>query len=244
MALAGSNPYALAREIDRFRTVSAGKPSRNVVVTTAESPEFAMPAAAWAAKSGDPVLYVNKQGVPPDTRAALQAHEKPNIYVLGPPEVIPKAVTQSLSSLGSVTRISAADPINNAIAFAKYIDGNFGWGVIDPGHGIVFANEKRTLDAPAAAPLSASGTYGPLILVDRPDILPRAVEDFLLDIQPGYDRDPVRGAYNHGWLIGDDSAISTPVQARIDALLEILPVDKDTGGGGTSTDSGQSQDGA
>jgi hypothetical protein len=243
MALEGSNPYALAREIDRFRSVAAGKPSRNVVVTTADDREYAMPAAAWAAKSGDPVLFVNKQGIPPDTRAALQSHAKPNIYVLGPPEVIPKEITQELDKLGSVTRIAAADPINNAIAFARYIDGNFGWGVIDPGHGIVFANMNRTLDAPAAAPLSASGTYGPLLLVDKPDILPRAVEDFLLDIQPGYDRDPVRGAYNHGWIIGDDSAISTPVQARIDALLEILPVDRDNGGGSTDG-GGQSQDGA
>jgi hypothetical protein len=79
-----------------------------------------------------------------------------------------------------------------------------------------------------------------LLLVDRPDILPRAVEDYLLDIQPGYDRDPVRGAYNHGWIIGDDSAISTPVQARIDALLEILPVDRDNGGGNNN----ESQPGA
>jgi hypothetical protein len=238
LALRGSNPYALAREVDRFRTVAAGKPSRNVVVTTAEDSKFAMPAAAWAAKSGDPVLFVNRQGIPPDTVAALRAHEKPNIYVLGPPSVIPKEVTKALGSLGTVVRIAAADPVNNAIAFARYIDGNFGWGVVDPGHGVVFANQGRALDAAAAAPLSSSGTYGPLLLVDRPDVLPRPVEDFLLDIQPGYDRDPVRGAYNHGWIIGDDTAVSTPVQARIDALLEILPVERDNGGSSSGSGSG------
>jgi hypothetical protein len=31
----------------------------------------------------------------------------------------------------------------------------------------------------------------------------------------------VRGVYNHGWLIGDDRAISVATQARIDSLLEI-----------------------
>jgi hypothetical protein len=36
----------------------------------------------------------------------------------------------------------------------------------------------------------------------------------------------VRGVYNHGWLIGDESAIAGAVQARIDTLLEILPVPK------------------
>ncbi len=54
------------------------------------------------------------------------------------------------------------------------------------------------------------------------------MQDYLLDIQPGYDDDPVRGVYNHGWLMGDEAAISADVQARIDTLLEIQPVD--TGG--------------
>ena len=46
-----------------------------------------MPAAAWAAKSGDPVLFANATSCPPDTRAALRAHQQPKIYVLGPPDV-------------------------------------------------------------------------------------------------------------------------------------------------------------
>jgi hypothetical protein len=50
------------------------------------------------------------------------------------------------------------------------------------------------------------------------------VQNFLLDIEPGYDTDPVRGVYNHGWLLGDETAIAAPVQARIDTLLEIQPV--------------------
>jgi len=52
------------------------------------------------------------------------------------------------------------------------------------------------------------------------------VQDYLLDVQPGYDRDPVRGVYNHGWLMGDPATISVAVQARIDSLLEIQPVDR------------------
>ena len=82
--------------------------------------------------------------------------------------------------------------------------------------------------AAAAAPLSAAGTYGPLLLLTEPGALPQALQDYLLDIQPGYDKDPVRGVYNHGWLMGDEAAISADVQSRIDTLLEIQPVD--TGG--------------
>ena len=73
-----------------------------------------------------------------------------------------------------------------------------------------------------------SGTYGPLLLVTEAQALPQALQDYLLDIQPGYDKDPVRGVYNHGWLMGDEAAISADVQSRIDTLLEIQPVD--TGG--------------
>ena len=34
----------------------------------------------------------------------------------------------------------------------------------------------------------------------------------------------MRGVYNRGWIVGDDDAISLPVQAQIDRLMEILPV--------------------
>jgi hypothetical protein len=93
----------------------------------------------------------------------------------------------------------------------------------------VFASTQRPLDAAAAAPLSASGTYGPLLLVTVANALPAPLQDYLLDIQPGYDEDPVRGVYNHGWMIGDEGAVSVDVQARIDSLLEIQAVDR-TGG--------------
>jgi hypothetical protein len=122
-----------------------------------------------------------------------------------------------------VTRIAGKDPVANSIAFARFVDGRFGWGVVDPGHGLVFASADRPLDAAAAAPLSSSGTYGPLLLV-TPGALPTSLVQYLLDIQPGYERDPVRGVYNHGWLIGDEKAISLQDQARIDSLLEIVPV--------------------
>ncbi len=145
--------------------------------------------------------------------------------MLGPEEVISEGVVRELRKLGSVKRVSGPDPVTNAIAFARFTDGSFGWGVTDPGHGLVFASARRTLDAAAAAPLSGSGTYGPLLLLPDAGELPQSLQDYLLDIQPGYDKDPVRGVYNHGWLMGDESAISADVQARIDTLLEIQPVD-------------------
>jgi hypothetical protein len=62
------------------------------------------------------------------------------------------------------------------------------------------------------------------LLLVTPGSLPKTLVQYLLDVQPGYERDPVRGVYNHGWLIGDERAISVEDQARIDSLLEIVPV--------------------
>ena len=222
------NPAATARAIDRLQASAARKPSEAVIVASADRPDFAMPAAGWAAKSGDPVLWTGRDELPPETRQAIQSHRKPKIYVLGPEEVISDAVVTELRKLGAVKRVSGPDPVTNAIAFSRYSDGAFGWGVTDPGHGFVFASTRRTGDAAAAAPLSAAGKYGPLLLLTEAQALPQAVQDYLLDVQPGYDKDPVRGVYNHGWLMGDEAAISADVQSRIDTLLEIQPVD--TGG--------------
>jgi hypothetical protein len=227
-AIGGASPAALAQAIDRVVGSAAGKPSPAVMVAPADRPDLAMPAAAWAAKAGDPVLWASGDTLPPETLAAIRSHRKPRIYVLGPPEAISDAVVKQLKTAGTVKRIGTGDPVTNAIFFARYSDGAFGWNVVDPGHGVVIANARRTADAAGAAPLSASGTYGPLLLVTEPGALPQPLQDYLLDIQPGYDKDPVRGVYNHGWLVGDESAVSADVQSRIDALLEIQPVD--TGG--------------
>ena len=217
----GRDPFALARAIDAFQTAARGSPSDRVVVVSADAPAFAMPAAAWAAKAGDPILFVRRDEVPAETKAALLAHDQPHIYVLGPPSTVSAATLNALKRLGTVKRIGADDPIDNAIAFARYIDPSFGWGVVDPGHGLVFARTDRPLDAAAAAPLSVSGSYGPLLVVASSTSLDGALGQYLLDIQPGYTRDPVRGVYNHGWIVGDDRTISVPTQARIDSLLEI-----------------------
>jgi hypothetical protein len=173
------------------------------------------------------VLFVTRNAVPPETRAALAALAglaRPRIYVLGPSKLVGPQVTSQLRRLGRVERIGGQDAVSNSIGMARYRDGTFGWGVVDPGHGFVFARAGKPLDAAAAAPLSGAGTYGPLLLLDSADRVPQVLQQYLLDVQPGYQEDPVRGVYNHGWILGTRDAVSVAQQARIDALLEIVPV--------------------
>jgi hypothetical protein len=224
----GTDPAALARSIDAFAGAARQRTSDRVLIVSSEDPAYAMPAAAWAAKAGDPILFSGRDAAPEDTVRALQAHQRPKIYLLGPESVLSKAVAKQLGQLGSVTRIAGKDPVTNTIAFARFIDGPFGWGIVDPGHGMVIGGSGRPQDAAAVAPLSASGSYGPFLLTDSVDTLPTALRDFLLDIQPGYavGGDPVRGVYNRAWIIGDENTISRSQQSTLDALLEIVPVDQ------------------
>jgi len=222
--LTASDGFALARAVDAFQAAATGHTSDRVVIAGADDPAFAMPATAWSAKAGDPVLFTAADRLPAQTRRALQAHQQPRIYVLGPPAAVSDRVLGELRRFGSVRRVGAADPLRNAIAFARYSDAGFGWGAVDPGHGLTFARADRPADAAAAALLATHGTYAPLLLLSDGRRLDPVVESYLLDIQPGYTRDPVRGVYNRGWILGDEATVSPAAQARIDGLLEIQPV--------------------
>jgi hypothetical protein len=214
-----------AAAIARLREKLAGEPPRHVVIAPSASPEFAMPAAGWAARSGDPVLFTDANRVPKPTAAFLERHPKVPAYVLGPSSVISSDVIREIAKLdGHVRRVSGEDPVANAIAFARYADGSFGWNINDPGHGFVVARSEEPLDAAGAAALSASGTWGPLLLTDSADTLPSALRGYLLDVKPGYTTDPTRAFYNHVWVIGDQEAISVNEQAEIDELAALAKI--------------------
>jgi hypothetical protein len=236
--ITGSGPYALAAAINRYASAAAGKPSPDVVIASAEDAAYAMPAAGWAAESGDPVLFVSSSGVPGPTAQALTSDSHPNIYVLGPSSVIPDSVLTQLGRYGTVKRVGAQDPAANSVAFAIYRDppcvsdqqcvhvpDSFGWAMRSPGHGYTLLNASRPLDAAASAALSASGTFGPQLVLDSGNVLPSAVLNFFLDYAtPGYTQEgPTAAVYNHGWVIGDPTTISVSVQAQVDSLLEVVP---------------------
>ncbi|HWD86265.1 MAG TPA: cell wall-binding repeat-containing protein [Solirubrobacteraceae bacterium] len=237
-SIAGSDPYTLAASIDHFEAQATGRERSDVVVVSANSPGFAMPAAGWAAESGDPILFVNSSSVPGPTAAALKAHHHPHIYVLGSASAIPGSVLAKLGRYGTVKRVSGSDPAASSVAFASYRDppcpsnqacghvpNSFGWAIRSPGHAYVLINASDPLDAAAAAALSGSGGYGPQLLVQNGNTLPKSVLNYFLNYAtPGYTtQGPTAAVYNHGWLIGPPSAISLDVQAQIDSLLEAVP---------------------
>jgi hypothetical protein len=228
--VSGGDPAEIAAAIERLRGTLGGDPPQHVLLVSSEKPEFSMPAAAWSARSGDPVLFVGRDTAPKPTLDALRRLKGVPVYALGPPSAISdKALAQVDKVTAPVKRIGTDDPVQNAIDFARYVDGTFGWNVSDPGHGFVIVNESRPLDAAAAAALSASGDWGPLLLTDDPTHVPSALRSYLLDVKPGYVSDPTRAVYNHVWLIGDQDAISVGFQAQVDELAEVAQVRSGSG---------------
>lgn len=224
-SIPGADPAALAVAVEQAASVARKRAPRKLIVTAAEgAPAMTMPAAGLAAQTGAPILFVGRSFIPGATAAELRRLGRTSIYIVGPSSLIDEKVADQLAHYGKVTRIGASTPSSNAIAVARFTDGSFGWGVLEPGHGLVFANAARPLDGPAAAALSATGDYGPLLLLESPDAIPAPLGAYLSDLQPGSPPSgPVHGVYNHGWVIGDTSAISAATQASLDGRLEIAP---------------------
>ena len=223
----GDDPYERAAAIDRFFSAARGRPSNDVVLYSGDRAEWAMPAASWAARSGDAALPVQPDSIPRPVARALAGHERPNVYLLGPERIISEQVAGELRErrlARSVNRIAGQTPVDNAIAFARYEKGDFGWRVNVPGFNFAIASTARPADAAAAAPLATRGVFAPLLLSDDPEALPEALESYLLSVQPGYEGDPRDAVYNRAWILGDDSAISVRQQAQIDAITELIPV--------------------
>jgi hypothetical protein len=238
---AANGSAALAAQIEQLVARARGMSPRQAIVVAADGPPaLSMPAAGLAAETGAPILPVAAAGIPRATRRVLAGLHQPTIYVVGPPTSVSDAVLAKLDRYGTAHRVAVTAPepaacgatgagaggeaVEDAIAVARYSDGSFGWGVEEPGHGLVFANSSRPLDAPAAAPLSASGDFGPLLLLEGPRGVPRALCTYLRDIQPSYpEYQPTRGFYNHGWLVGDEAAIAAGTQAELDTMLETAP---------------------
>ena len=204
----GTSSASLAKAIDALQTDAAGSPTDAVVVAPADSPQFAMPAAGWAAKSGQPVLWTLKDSLPAETRAAIAAHPRRRGSTCSGRRGDRRERGHGARQARQDEADLRARPGGERDRVRAFTRRPLRLERHRPGHGLVFANASRTLDAASAAPLSGSGQYGPLLLVTEAASLPAPVQEYLLDIQPGYEKDPVRGVYNHGWLMGDETAIS------------------------------------
>ena len=180
--------------IDRFFSAARGSPSTDVVLDSGEQPGVrdAGRGVGRALRRRGAAGRARLDPRPIEARSAQ--HESPNVFILGPERVICKVVRELSSALaGSVNRVAGPTPVENAIEFARYQQGNFGWGVVVPGYNFTVANTY------AAARRCRRGVAGHARRVRaaaahrrRGRRCPRALESYFLSVQPGYEEDPAR----------------------------------------------------
>ena len=219
-----SDPASLAAQIDAATVTIAGSIT-NKVLLVSEDPGYAIPAAYWAAQSGDTVLFANNE-LPEATREALLRRDgEARIYTLGV-----DGAALGLDEFGSYQNLSASNNITAALEMAEFYDedNDFGWGFelnnfgwrVDSSYNFVLANRELPEMAIAGVSLGRFGKFGPLLWTDR-DRLPILTEQYLWKAKTEYFTNPVEGPFNHAWILGDYDIIDSAVQGRTNTSQEI-----------------------
>ena len=209
----------LAADTVPYRAGFAGKTTSSVLVVSDAERDYALPAAAWSAFSGDTVAFAGRGSVPAATRKILRQRvklrlERPTIYVLGPRSVVGERAVRQLRAYGTVKRIGGRTPAEASVALARYRDPKtgFGWGLRRAPASVSLVSEQAWGDVAGALAFAARGPRAPVLLLERRDALPRPVERYLR----GLGRAQV-------FAFGDERAIATPLLTRVDGLAGGAP---------------------
>jgi hypothetical protein len=224
------DPAAVAAALDARLAREVGMVSRGVIVVAADADaRWALPAGAYAARTGTPILFVTRREVPAATAAALQRRAgSVRILVLGREDAVPEAVVRQLARFGRVTRGAGDSYAANAVRFAEFRDeaADIGWGrgSRSPGQwtsfNAILVNGDRWQDGVVAAHLARAGKSGPLLFTER-ERLPAVVDNYLWRQRPAFAATPAEGPFNHLWVVGSFSRVGYLPQAWADYSQEI-----------------------
>jgi hypothetical protein len=212
------DPYALSEKLVPLHGGGAARFTSNLVIASGDQREYALPAAAWSAFSGDTLLFAGKDSVPEATRRVVAQREalrleRPTIYVIGPEKVISDAVVAQLAAYGTVKRVAGPSAVETAVALARYRDPEtlFGWGFRTGPASFSLVNERDWGNAIGAWTFSAVGPQAPLLLTNSAKRLPAPVVDYLEGL--------AADKRSHGFVFGSRDSISSEAFAQFDRLL-------------------------
>lgn len=228
----GDDAASSAAAVDARLTSVTGRPAPSVLVVGSDADaRWALPAGAYAARTGTPILFVDQGGLPAATERALAARRgRAQIFVLGPQTAVHDDRLAALARYGRVVRIAGGSYARNAVAFAEFRDDSvaFGWGhTPDAARAFrsansILVNADRWQDVVMAAHLARAGKSGPMLLTDR-DGIPPAVGRHLWRIRPAFGSTPSEGPFNHLWIVGSFDQLGFLAQAWGDYSQEIAP---------------------
>lgn len=228
--LASGDPAVVAKTFDRRRADALGAASPVVLIVASDAdPAWALPAGAYAARTGAAVLFVEHDRVPAATTSALERRGgAARMILFGPEGIISSQVADELARHGWTRRLAGDTPIAAAVSFAELRDEaqDIGWGHDGRGarrfgsHATILVAADRWRDGIAAAHLARRGKAGPILLVEG-SRLPPAVDVHLWRLRPVFGETPAEGPFNHVWVVGSLAAIPYGVQAWADYSQEI-----------------------
>ncbi len=228
--LAADSPEELAERIDHYLAVLTGDHPSEILIVPLESPEYAIPGAYWAARSGHSVLFAETDSIPSATKRALDL--RPGgayTYILAPEEIISGEAAGLLGNFGPTHRIPGSDPASFSVQFARYLDLGeqtrwwvdatplvVGWGISDPGRTLTFADPEHPVKAVTASAMAHRANGGPLIWLNDGSVSAEAAA-MLKDIRPTA-QCHINKRLNKGWIVGD--IISTDLLVQLDELMK------------------------
>lgn len=100
----GSDAAQIAASVDDRLAQTTGNLSQNVIIVSIDADSrFALPAAAYSARTGTPVLFVGRDNVPTATISALQKRgNQAQIFVLGSTDIVSANIFDQLKQFGAV----------------------------------------------------------------------------------------------------------------------------------------------
>jgi hypothetical protein len=209
---------ALAAKAVPFRGGWGHSYSDEVLVVSSEARDYALPAAAWSAFSGDTVAFVTNRGVPNETRGVLVQRqklrlEKPTIYLIGPPAVIPDSIATELRAYGNVKRVAGDTPEATAVALARYKDPKtgFGWGLRSSPGTVSVVNARDWANVFGALAFAAAGPRAPLLLTRSANSAPPTLVAYLRELR-GHGQ-------SQAFVFGDETSVSRSQFIQIDREL-------------------------
>lgn len=219
------NEAGFATDIDNYFSDLIGEVPESVIIASSEEEAklYSLIASNWIAHMNESLLFVDAAGVPEETQEALEKREgNASIYVLGSEDVIEEDTLEKLSEYGDVERISGNTPAEMSIEFALYQDEetSIGWGQIEPGHGLSFVSTETPEIAITGSALGHLGKHAPVIWLEENEISNELYE-YLAEIRPTFEDDPMDGPYNHGYLLGGTDTVGFDIQGILDEKLEI-----------------------
>jgi len=197
---------------------------QNIMIVSGEDYREGLCTCAYAAHSGDVVLFTEKHKLPWYTCRVIQTTKNPHVFIIGSMDTISEIVETEISNLNVefVDRISGDTPYEVAVNFAKYKspDDHFGWGRnYKDGHAFTFTSIRIAHDSASSSVFGHLGKHAPILSVNK-NKLPDVTRHYIESVQPIPKPEP-RPPFMHGWIIGCDNTISSKVQIEIEKELSI-----------------------